>query len=131
MAYVVAESLKFSGVNSFDDNTCEFLADGIQRTAVGMYGDRVNRIIRASGFEAKGEAFDDYAAAAQEIFPKLDESRNFEMKMFEDLWNATSEVRKVKLESVRTEGFVGSDAANYMGDLEEVLKLVVNPLISS
>lgn len=119
MAGLVAEALKVVGIKSFDDDTCAFIADGIQRTAVDMYSERVNRIVRASGFEAKGEEFDDYAAAATEIFPKLDETTKLELKMFEDLFNATNEVRRVANECQNEP--VKNDAHNYLGELDEIL----------
>ncbi|MCI0563405.1 MAG: hypothetical protein MN733_33435 [Nitrososphaera sp.] len=119
MAGLVAEALKAIGVKSFDDETCAFLADGIQRTAVEMYSERVGRIVRASGFEAKGEVFDDYAAAATEVFPKLDESTKLEFKMFEDLFNATQEVRRMAHECQNDA--VKNDAHTYLGELDEIL----------
>ncbi len=119
MAGLVAEALKIVGVTSFDDEMCAFLAEGIQRTASTLYPDRVTRILRASGSEAKGDEFEDYTSAAEEIFPKLDESAKLEMKMFEDLFTATNEVRRVAHECQNEA--VGNDAKTFLTELDDVL----------
>ncbi len=120
MANVVAEALKFAGINSFDDKMCAFLADGIQRTAVEMYSERVDRIIKVSGEEAKSQdKFENYIAAVNQVFPKLDESARLEYKMFEDLFDAANEVRQVAQECQNEA--VNRDAKVFMSELEEIL----------
>lgn len=121
LAKVLAEALKTANVRSFDDEQCNFMSEGILRTAHHIYEDRVGRVMKlAKDVKPVGE--DEYAkfqSVVKEFYPVLDESVRLEYKMFEDLYNATLDVRKLALES--RNDVVRADASNFLAELDEIL----------
>lgn len=101
LSNVIGEALSNLGVGNFDDTTCEFMAEGILRVAHHMFSDRVNRIGQLAQAPVS-EGQDKYATfqrVVHEFYPKLDEATALEMRVFEDLYNAALDVRRVALEA--------------------------------
>lgn len=98
---VVHEALTRSGIKGWDDNTVEFLADGIYHIAKDLYPDRVKKL------EKLGESF----------FESLDESARLERLMVNDLTKALEQVNELARLSGNVE--VARDANRFLNDLSE------------
>jgi hypothetical protein len=121
LAKTIGTALENAGVVNFDDNTCSFMAEGILRTAHHAYSERVEKLYTLANVtpvESK-DAFVDFQSAMGNYFPSLDESIATEMKVYEDLYNAVLDVRKIALESRNDE--VRSEASEIVSELELVL----------
>lgn len=122
LAQTVALALDTAGVTNYDDQMCRFMSEGILRVAHEAYGDRVDRIKRLANKADLQEGDDkylDFQKIVSEFFPTLDESTQLEMKMFEDLYNAAVDIRKIALESQND--VVRTEASEFIQELESVL----------
>lgn len=121
LAKVVSLSLDNAGVTNYDDQTCNFMSEGILRVAHDAYEDRVNRIKKLANVEVSEseDKYVDFQKVVSEFFPKMDESTQLEMKMFEDLYNAAADIRKLALESQND--VIGTEAGDFLQELEAVL----------
>lgn len=122
IAKSVAYALESAGVTNFVDDQCNFMAEGILRTAHYLYEDRVNKILTLAKVSVKEneDSFATFQNAAKGLFATFDEAIQTEQKVFEDLYNAVLDVRKVALESQNEE--IRSEANEIIGDLESILK---------
>lgn len=122
LAHVVHNALDNVGVTNYDDQTCTFIAEGILRTAHNAYSERVSRICQAANkgdLKESDDAYMDFQTVARTFFPTLDESTQIEFKVFEDLYNAAVDVRRIALESDNE--VVRNEASEFISDLESVL----------
>lgn len=123
LATSIGYALEQAGVRNFVDTTCNFMAEGILRTAHEYFDDKVDNILKISRAEVNEEAQDKYIEFQRAIsgyFPTLDEAIQTEFKVFEDLYNAVLDVRKFALESQNEE--VRSEANEFVSELECILK---------
>jgi len=120
-------ALKTIGATNYDDQTCDFMAEGILRVAHTSYGDRVNKIISLAGAEMCQEC--DQYEAFQEIigqfFTILDENTKREMDMYVDLYNAFREIHITAAQ--QGQGELKSESAKYLSDLSAVIKGEIAP----
>lgn len=122
LAKTVSTALDRVGVKNYDDDTCNFIAEGILRVAHDSYTDRVNRIRKLANQVESKESQDkylDFQQAVSEFFPSLDESTNLELKMFEDLYNAALDIRNIAIESEND--VIRAEAQDFASELAEVL----------
>lgn len=121
LAKVIATALDNNGVMNYDDNTCNFMAEGILRSAHHAYTERVDRIVKLANKEIQesDDKYIDFQTVVSEFFPTLDESTQLEMKMFEDLYNAAVDISKIAVESENE--VVRNEAREFISDLEAVL----------
>lgn len=122
LAKSIGTALENAGVINFDDNICKFMAEGILRTAHNAYSDRVEKLyslanVRASNSE---DGFLEFQKVMTGYFPTLDESIATEMKVYEDLYNAVLDVRKIALDSQNDD--IRTEANDLIGELEAVLR---------
>lgn len=123
LANTIAESLSNIGATNFDDKICYFMSEGILRIAHNAYSDRVNRIAQLAGKQLCKDCDDPYASFAEavnEFYPTLDEHTALEMRVFEDLYNATVDVRRAALEA--QDEVVREEATVFAAELETVLQ---------
>jgi hypothetical protein len=94
LSHTVAEALDTAGVANYDDQTCDFIAEGILRTAYDVFGDRVERILRfaQADVQTEGDAYVHFQDVVHKFFPTLDENYTLQMQVFTDLFNAVNEV---------------------------------------
>lgn len=118
----IHQALESAGVTNFVDAHCGFMAEGILRTAHKFYEDSVSKLFSAAKMEIKEneDQFVAFQKVAQEYFPTLDEAIQTEAKVFEDLYNAVLDVRKIALESQNEE--VRNIANEFISELESILK---------
>jgi hypothetical protein len=122
LAHTVALALDTAGVTNYDDQICRFMSEGILRMAHEAYEDRVDRIKKLANktdIKESDDKYVDFQKMISEFFPTLDESTQFEMKMFEDLYNAAVEIRRFALESEND--VIRSEATEFITELESVL----------
>ena len=121
LAAEIKEALEISGVTNFDDQTCVFLAEGILRTAHGIFTDRVQEIMRLAHSEVS-ESEDPYLDFQQVIanfYPTLDENFNLESRVFTDLLRAVNEVASLGRHVNDAE--LEEIAADYIDDLTAIV----------
>jgi hypothetical protein len=122
LSQAVAAALESAGVTNYDDNTCRFMAEGILRVAHEAYEERVDRIKKLANkteLQESDDKYIDFQKIVSDFFPTLDESTTLEMKMFEDLYNAAVDIRRIALESEND--VVRNEASEFISELEEVL----------
>lgn len=98
----ISTALETTNVVNYDDSTCEFMAEGILRTAVEVYPNRVEKITKLAGQTIKEQTEDsylDFKAVVDAFYPQLDENDSCDMKVFADLYKALKEVYQVAEET--------------------------------
>lgn len=89
MAATVKSCLEMAGSRNFDDNTCDFIAEAILRTAFDAYSERVNKMVGIAG--AKLESTDKYVEfkdVANKLYNYVDASQEKDLSVFSDLAEA-------------------------------------------
>jgi len=128
LAQVVAEALSTAGVNSFDDRTCEQMAEGILRNAHGVYTERVNQILHlasAPKLEAKVDPYAFFQHVIESFFPALDDKFGLERQVFVDLYDSLGNV--FKKADRQGDNAVKSEAASYLNEVAAVLNGELRP----
>ena len=130
LAKVTGEALARHGTTNYDDQTCDFIAEGVLRVAFESYPDRVNRLASLAGARSVVEGEDAYNVfqnAVEGFYQGLDEKMAVEMQVFSDLYDVLTEVRRAALES--DADYIRSEASNYIEQLESVLNGETAPTI--
>lgn len=128
LAKTVSTALENVGATNYDDQTCVFMAEGILRAAHEAHGERVEKIMKLANMTPTVESDDSYLvfqSVVKNYFPTIDEATQTEMRVFEDLYNAVLEVRKIALESDNED--VRNEASDFISELEGVLNGQVQP----
>lgn len=116
----IALALDNAGVQNYDDNMCEFMAEGILRMAHHAYGDRADKLVKISRLAPEGEdAYEAFRGVADKFLPQMDEAENAQYRVFADLYRALNEfftvVERENDEAMKNEVFA------YMKDCEGIL----------
>lgn len=122
LAGIIGEALHSIAVTNFDDNTCTFMAEGILRMAHETYPDKVTRIrglANAVENEAVKDRYEDFQKVATGFFKTVDESASTEMKIFEDLFDAITDIRQVAIDS--NNETIKTEASELIEELDMVL----------
>lgn len=127
LSEMVRLSLEALNASNYDDNTCDFLAEGILRTAHNAYADRVEKLIKLAGDSVMEQgiekAVDKYAAfqtLATKYFAGLDESSQLEMQVFVDLYEAIRNVHDIAKQENNLA--LAKEAADHLDDLASVIQ---------
>lgn len=126
LAEQIARSLESIGESNYDDDVCNFLAEGILRTATHAFGDRVNRIAHLTGVNLdKENVYESFQSVVSKFYPNVDAQATLEMQVFVDLYNAMVEVHNV----ARSEGneALCEETVGYLKDLHSILKQEQEP----
>ena len=94
LANMIKESLEASDSNNYDDQTCNFMAEGILRTAHNAYADSVNKVFKINGQEYT-EDYNAYRKTCEKVLPGLDDQYNREFQSFVDAYKILDEVYNV------------------------------------
>lgn len=125
LAEQIKQSLETVGSTNYDDQTCEFMAEGILRTAHNAFTDRVNTIIKISGQHVAEDCEDQYDAfqnIVADLYPQVDEAAGKEMKAYADLYEALRQVYQLT-----TENAIKVQTAGHLNELAAILKQEVSP----
>ena len=123
LSSMVKEALETVGARNFDDRTCNFIAEGLLRTAHNAYSDRVNKITNLAGATVCEECEDKYPGfkeVADKFYKYLDESASADLKVFEDLVEALENLK------VLAEKLGDKEIVAEASDLIDECILVVN-----
>lgn len=124
LASTLKKSLEHTGQTNFDDQTCQFMAEGILRVAHEAYTDRVNRVTTLANSKLTNEgdvdAYEQFQAIVNEFYPQLDEALATEMQVYTDLYNALVEVRHLALSS--NNETVRHESTSYLNELKAILE---------
>lgn len=126
LAKTIGQALEFAGVANYDDQTCEFMAEGILRTALTAYSERVNKVARLAGSDIKTSAdnfYESFQKVVDEFYPTLDKNAYMEMQVYTDLYNSLVEIHKI------SEGneMVKYEAGIYLNELKSILEQRAEP----
>jgi len=94
LATLIKETLVSEGVRNFDDTVCQFLAEGVLRTAFDNYKDKVNGIYKLANVFESGD-YDHFKSVSEGLFEKLDEVKQAEETALHDLYKAVNEVAEI------------------------------------
>ena len=131
LAEVVAEALKAKNAKNYDDQVCEFIAEGILRVAFKAYPERVNKLASLANAPHVNEDEDAYEvlqAALVSFFPSVDKQMACEMQVFEDLHTVLSEMRGAALEDDADD--VRVEATKMIGTIEQIINGEVRPQLA-
>jgi len=129
LASSIKEALETVGATNYDDQTCDFMAEGILRVAHEAYVDRVGKVMKMAGAEPCEDCdqYEQFEQVVSQFYPSLDESDMLEMQVFVDLYEAIREVHVLAGEAGNEELQV--EAASYLDDLAAVIKQDEEPTL--
>lgn len=128
LANQVKLALESLDVTNYDDSTCEFISEGLLRTAHDVFVDKVAKIIKLAGSKVNENANDKYAefsSVVEKYYKNLDESATLEMQVFVDLYEALRHVYEVCVEEENQE--MALETASYLDDLLPIIKQESEP----
>lgn len=128
LAGVIGEALATAGVKSFDDQICEFMAEGVLRKAHGAYTEKVAQVLHLASAPKMQEGVDAYAFfqhVVEQFYPALDEKFGLERKVFTDLYESLGTVYK-KAER-QGDSALKTEAASYLNELADILNGQAKP----
>lgn len=126
----IKEALEVVGATNFDDQTCEFMAEGILRKAHSSYVDRVAKVLRLAGTNVTEAVEDKYLAfqtVVEEFYPHLDERNALEMQVFVDLYEALRHVHDLATDEENH--ILRSETARHLDELIPILEQKVEPCL--
>jgi hypothetical protein len=115
------------GQTNYDDQACDFMAEGILRTAHNAYEEKAKKIMQlAREMPCENcDQFEHFSNIVDKFYPQIDEQFRLEKKVFEDLYQAMSEVFKTA--DRRGDEMLKRETASYLNDLAEILNDRVSP----
>jgi hypothetical protein len=132
LAAILGETLATAGVTNYDDNTCEFMAEGILRHAHAAYQEKVNQILSLANAPKVAEGSDGYAHfqnVVSAFYPSLDEQFGLERQAYVDLYETLEGVYKQA--EKRNDKALQQQTAVHLNDLASVLNGDVRPDIQT
>jgi hypothetical protein len=129
LAESISRALQTIGDKQADDDACNFMAEGILRTAAHAYSERVDKIVKLSGMkvEATDDPYLDFQNVASQFYKFIDENMHLEMQVYVDLYNTLVEVHKVA--SRENNVPVLSEINGYLKELRSVLEQESEPTL--
>lgn len=128
LAHMISNSLENSGNRNYDDETCQFMAEGVLVKIHEAYTDRVAQILhlaRATNLSEDVHPYMHFKNVAENFYPAIDEKFGLERKVFEDLYESLETVWK---KSDRTgDKSLKSETASYLNELAAVLNNKAKP----
>jgi hypothetical protein len=124
LAAHVKEALEAVGVTNYDDQVCDFMAEGILRTAHTIHSEKVEKVLKLAGCTdcTQYECFQD---AIGKFYPQIDESTALEMQAFYDLYSAVGEIYKHAQKT--GDEIVAEEAEFYLNDLAAICEGQLEP----
>ena len=132
LSSIIGEALKVAGATNFDDQTCDFMSEGILRQAHQFSTETVEKILSQAGAADRDRGEDEYAffqSVAENFFNHLDEQYGLEKKAFEDLYNSTRFVYEQADKSNNLT--LKREASAYLSELHDVLEGNIRPTLET
>jgi len=128
LAQVIGEALRASGDENYDDQTCEFMAEGILRKAHGAFKERAGQVLHlasAPKCEANVDPYHHFQSVVARFYPAVDQKFGLERKMFEDLYDSLGGIYKTA--ERRADEALKSEAGSYLNELADILNGEAKP----
>jgi hypothetical protein len=123
LSQLIKESLEAVDATNYDDQTCEFMAEGILRKACSAYQEKVAQILHLANAKLSNEdAYLEFQNVVEQFYPALDEKFGLERKAFVDLYESLEAISKNSKDNA-----VKQYANAYLGELADILNGHVNP----
>ncbi len=124
---IFAEALKACGVKSFDDQTCEFMAEAVLQRAFVAYNEKAQEVLHLAGTElvAEEDGYIQFRNVTESFYSKLDEKFGLEKQAFVDLYESLRTVYELSQKAKDSQ--TCREAAGYLNDLSDVLNGVSRP----
>jgi len=119
LAAKINETLENSGATNYDSDTCDFLADGILRTAHKAFSENVCKIYEAAGKNAVVDDYNEFVTLSEKVLPMIDAQEGKFMQVFSDLYRGLTEVYRTAERAGDTATL--AETASLLSDVEEVL----------
>jgi hypothetical protein len=129
----ISSSLEAANVMNYDDNTCNFMAEAILRTAHNAYTDRVRNVAKLAGVEKDvtaecktcEDSYQEFRKIADEFYSKLDEQNETDLRIFHELHQTLSEVYQAASEV--GDEMTARDVRKFLAECEAVLNKETTP----
>lgn len=131
LAQGISEALTAIGSSNYDDEMCNYLAEGILRKAHSVFVDRVHNIQRWANVDAESlreeneDNYEVFKKIVDQFYPRMDEQVRVEMQAYVDLYEAFRFVRELALEDGNRQMQIESEV--YLDQLIPVLNGQVAP----
>jgi hypothetical protein len=128
LAQVIGETLTAAGVSNWGDDTCEFMAEGVLKTAHRAYAEKVAQVLHlasAPKMDEKVNPFRFFQHVTEQFYPALDQKFGLERQVFEDLHGSLAAVYKKA--DRQGDNALKSEAASYLNDVTAVLNGALKP----
>lgn len=128
LSQLLGETLSNAGVSNYDDQTCEFMAEGILRRAHDAYAEKVTQILSLASAPKKEESEDPYLhfqKVVEQFYPKMDEQFGLERKAFSDMYDVLENIFK-KAEK-QGDGALQKETASHLNGIADILNGDIRP----
>jgi hypothetical protein len=128
LAHMIGESLAFANADNYDDEMCNFMAEGILRTAHTAFKERANQILHlanAPKCESKQDPYIHFQQAVEHFFAQVDEKFAVEKNVFSDLYESLEFFYQVA--DRRGNNDLKKVTASYLNELADVLNGKARP----
>jgi hypothetical protein len=124
LAGKIKEALEIVKATNYDDQTCEFMAEGILRTAHSIFAEKVNKVYKLAGEQPCDDcdAYEDFQRVAEGFYQRVDENLSKEIQVYSDLY----ETLKTVYEGTENNA-IKVETAGHLNELAAVLQREVNP----
>jgi|688.fasta_scaffold29863_7 hypothetical protein len=96
MANTVKSCLEMAGSRNFDDNTCDFIAEAILRTAFDAYSERVSKMVGMAGVKLEStDKYVEFKDVANKLYSYVDASQEKDLRVFSDLAEALDNLARL------------------------------------
>jgi len=122
LSAIINDSFEFVGSTNYDSETCDFIAEGVLRTAFETLTNRVSKILKLSENkinENSNDSYEEFKTITNELYKKFDENLVVEMQVYVDLYEAIRNVHELAKEDNDQE--LARESAEH---LEELLSIV-------
>lgn len=119
LSSMIKEALEASDSKNYDDETCQFMAEGILRTAHHAYDDSVRKIFQINNQETS-EDYESYREACEKVFPVLDDQYNREFQSFVDTYKMLDEALNIVSKN-NGSNIIKAKIAEALEDLESIV----------
>lgn len=122
LAQVIGEALTVADAKNFDDQVCEFMAEGVLRTAHKAFQERVAQVLHLASAPKCEEGCDPYLhfqQVAEAFYASVDEKFGLEKKVFADLYESLEGIFKTA--DRRGNNELKHVTASYLNELADVL----------
>lgn len=116
--------------SNYDDSTCDFIAEGLLRTAYEIFTDKVAKVInlsRATVSENSEDRYSEFQNIVGDYYKKLDETTALEMQVFVDLYEALRTVHELAKEDENVD--LAEEVSEYLDELMPIITRETEPCL--